>query len=233
MTVGPRRVRARGVGPFTFRQIGIAFGAVAIAGIVLVAVTRPLGQVGSTGAVDPRQTFVIVGSVVPGFEPGQLAPELRVHRSDGSTFQLMDLDGHPIRLADLRGKAVWVNFWTSWCPPCQSETPVLRQVYETYRDRGLALVAINVQETVDVARDYAQRYDLPYTIGADVSGDVFRAYRGFGLPTQLFIDPQGVIRFVVKGPLDVDGASQRVEAILPAGTAPSGSALPSAAPTGS
>ncbi|MEZ4596460.1 MAG: TlpA disulfide reductase family protein [Chloroflexota bacterium] len=46
---------------------------------------------------------------------------------------LVDLDGSPVRLADLRGHPVWVNFWASWCPPCQQETPVLRALYQTRR----------------------------------------------------------------------------------------------------
>ena len=89
---------------------------------------------------------------------------------DGSTYQLTDLDGNPIRLADLRGKAVWVNFFASWCPPCQAETPVLREMSETYRDRGLEVVAVSVQETspADV-KAYADRYRLGYTIGFDGS----------------------------------------------------------------
>jgi thiol-disulfide isomerase/thioredoxin len=144
-----------------------------------------------------------------------MAPELEVKRADGSSLQLRDLAGRPVRLADLRGKAVWINFWASWCPPCQQETPILREVSEMYRDRGLVLVAVEVQETVDDGRRYAGRYGLRYTIGADVSGKVFHAYHVYGLPTQFFLGPDGVIRSVVQGPLSREGAIANVEDVLP------------------
>ena len=195
--------------------MALAFGSVVIAAVVIVVATRPLGTVGNSGPVNPQPTAFRIGDPVPGLEPGSLAPEFTVDLPDGSTFVLADPDGRPIRLADLRGKAVWVNFWASWCPPCQFETPFLREIDEAYRDRGLVIVAVNVQETADVARGYAVRYGLRYTIGADVSGHVFRAYRVFALPTQFFIDPDGVIRFVVQGPLSAEAAAARVEAILP------------------
>ena len=165
---------------------------------------------------------------------GASAPEFAVTRDDGSTYQLTDLAGKPIRLADLRGKAVWINFWATWCPPCQAEVPILRSVSEQYRDRGLVLIAVSVQETspADVA-DYAARYQLKYTIGFDGSGEIFRAYKGYGLPTQLFIDPNGVIASIVGAPLDAAGASAQIERILPAGgasPAPSASQGPTASP---
>jgi thiol-disulfide isomerase/thioredoxin len=115
---------------------------------------------------------------------------------------------------------VWVNFFASWCPPCQGETPVLREIAEKYKDQGLEVVGVSVQETTaDDVHEYAERYELPYTIGFDGSGHVFHEYRVYALPTQFFIDPDGAIRFVAQGPLSVEGASQRVEAILPDATA--------------
>jgi thiol-disulfide isomerase/thioredoxin len=120
-----------------------------------------------------------------------------------------------VQLAALRGRAVWVSFWASWCPPCQAETPTLRAMDEQYRDRGLSLVAVQVQQTVDDGRAYAQRYGLTYTIGEDVSGAVFRAYHVYALPTQFFIDPDGIIVAVVNGPLTEANATALVEAILP------------------
>jgi peroxiredoxin len=205
------------VGPFSGRQLLAAFAAVVVAIVVLVAVTTPLGNTGAgPGTVDPRPTQYIIGPAPQeGLQPGDLAPEFEVKLGDGSTYQLADLDGAPIRLADLRGKAVWVNFWASWCPPCQQETPILREMAERYRDAGLVIVGIAVQETSpDDIRAYADRYELPYTIGFDASGHVYRQYRVFGLPTQFFIRPDGTIASVGKT-VDEAAAVAAIEAILP------------------
>ncbi len=156
------------VGPFSGRQLVAAFASIVVAVVVLVAITTPLNGGGDgPGTVDPRATSYLIGSAPPeGLRIGATAPEFTVPLGDGSTYQLADLHGNPIRLADLRGKAVWINFWTTWCPPCQSEVPILRDVSARYRDRGLELIAISVQETspADV-QAYADRYQLGYTIG--------------------------------------------------------------------
>lgn len=204
------------VGPFSGRQLLAVFVIVVLAVVGLVAITTPLGNTGGgPGTVDPRPTQYIIGPAPQeGLRPGDLAPELAVALDDGSTYQLTDLDGQPIRLADLRGKAVWINFWASWCPPCQQETPVVRAMAERYADAGLVVVAIAVQETSpDDIRAYAERYDLDYTIGFDASGHIFREYRVFGLPTQVFIRPDGVIASVGKT-VDEAAAVAAIEAIL-------------------
>ena len=135
---------------------------------------------------------------------------------DGSTFQLTDLDGNPVRLEDLRGKLVWLNFWASWCPPCQGETPVLRDMDEAYADKGLEIVGVAVQETtVDDVRAYAERYELGYRIAFDTSADIFHLYKVYALPTQFFIAPDGKIIEVVNGPLSHQDAAARIEAWLP------------------
>jgi peroxiredoxin len=209
------------IGPFSGRQLLIAFGAVVVAIIGLTIATTPLGNTaGGPIFEDPQATPFIIGEAVEGLHVGDLAPDFEVPLGDGSTYQLHDLDGNPVRLEDLRGKAVWVNFFATWCPPCQGETPVLREIAEKYKDQGLEVVGVSVQETTaDDVHEYAERYELPYTIGFDGSGHVFHQYRVYALPTQFFIDPDGAIRFVAQGPLSVEGASQRVEAILPEATA--------------
>ncbi len=213
-----KRERHGVIGPFSGRQLLAAFGAVVGAIVVLVGVTTPLGNTANgPGTVNPRPTAFILSSPPPvGLKVGATAPEFSVPLADGTTYQLTDLDGKPIRLADLRGKAVWVNFWTTWCPPCQSEVPILRDLAERYRDRGLVLIGISVQETspADV-KAYADRYELGYTIGFDGSGKIFHAYKGYALPTQVFIDPNGVIASLVGAPLDEAGAIAQIEAILP------------------
>ena len=211
----------------------MGFVAILIAVVLLVAVNTPLGNTaGALGPADPRATAYLLGSPPPvGLKVGQAAPELAVAGGDGTKYQQTDLQGRPIRLADLKGKGVWINFWTTWCPPCQAEMPTLRKVSQAYRDRGLELVAISVQETspADVAA-YARRYGLDYTIGFDGSGDIFRAYKGYGLPTQVFIDPNGIIASIVAAPLDEAGAVAQVERILPASTGSAPAATPAPTP---
>ena len=219
--------RRRGVGPFSLRQVTIAILVVMGTAIVLTLATVPLGST-ERGLPVPDPSAFLIGSPIPGLAVGDLAPELEGDGPDGHV-QLTDLDGTPIRLADLRGKAVWINFWASWCPPCQFETPTIREMDERYRNRGLVIVAVQVQQTVDAGRDYANRYGLEYTIGADVTGAVFHTYHVFALPTQFFIDPNGVLRQVVNGPLSEQRASQLIESILPPGVP--GSATGSPAPS--
>jgi peroxiredoxin len=199
--------------------------------LVLVAVTTPLGST-NAGPPPPGARQYIFASPTEGLAVGARAPEFAVvDAATGTSYQLTDLDGRPIRLADLRGKPVWVNFWASWCPPCQQETPILREVSDTYRDRGLTLVAVQVQETADAGRRYAENYGLRYTIGTDVSGQIFHAYHVYGLPTQFFIDANGVIRSVVQGPLSKEAAIANVEAILPSASGSGAMPAQRAAPT--
>ena len=215
----PRTTRRGLVGPFSGRQLGVTALVLVVAAAALFLATRPLGRVGGDSNPAPLPTAYIVGAKpAEGLEAGQAAPELAVQRADGTTFQLTDLDGVPVRLADLRGRLVWLNFWASWCPPCQSETPILRSMDEQYASKGLSIIGISVQETTpDDVRRYVQRYGLGYTVAFDVSADVFHRYKVYALPTQFFIGPDGVIREVLNGPLDEASAKARVEAWLAAG----------------
>jgi cytochrome c biogenesis protein CcmG/thiol:disulfide interchange protein DsbE len=212
-----RRERHGLIGPFGGRQLALLAVAVIVVAVGLVVVTTPLGRTGPPSPNDPRATqYVFDPKASIGVRPGQIAPELTVPLPDGTTYQLTDLDGQPVRLADLRGKAVWINFWASWCPPCQSETPVIRDLAQRYASRGLVVIGISVQETsLDDVRAYATRYQLGYTIATDLSGYIFRLYRPPGLPTQVFVGPDGAIRSVVLAPLTEADATAQIEAILP------------------
>ena len=205
------------IGPFTGRQLLFGFGAVIVAIVGLTIVTTPLGNTaGGPVFEDPLGTPFIIGPAVEGLRVGDIAPDFDVPLDDGTSYQLHDLDGNPVRLEDLRGKAVWLNFFATWCPPCQGETPILRDLAERYEDQGLEVVGVSVQETTaDDVHAYAERYQLPYTIGFDGSGHVFHQYRVYALPTQFFIDPDGRIRYIAQGPMSEEGASQRIESILP------------------
>jgi len=198
------------VGPFSMLQVVAVLVAVLTTALVLAFVNTPLARPPSPGLPTPGSGFVPVGEEVEGLRIGDIAPEL-AGDVNGETVQLVDLDGQPIRLADLRGRPVWINFFATWCPPCQEETPVLRDTFAAHDDEGLALIAVSVQETTaDDVRAYVERYSLGYTVGFDATSAVFHTYRAFGLPTQFFLDRNGVIRNVVLGPVTRD----QVEAIL-------------------
>lgn len=206
------------IGPFTLKHIVVLLGSLLGVGMVLTVLTTPLSPPAATPPPQPGASFVIVGEATEGLAIGQRAPELEGIR-DGQVVGLLDLDGDPVRLADLAGRPVWVNFWASWCPPCQEETPVLRAMDQRYRDAGLAIVAVSVQESspADV-RQYAETYDLDYTIGFDARSEVFRAWLGFGLPTHYFLDGEGIVRVRHYGPLSMIQATAIIEALLPAAT---------------
>ena len=211
-----RRERRGLVGPFSGRQLLAAALVVVVAAVGLAVVTTPLGPATPISPGDPRATqFVLDPNGTIGVRPGEVPPELEVTRADGSTLTLTDLAGRPVRLADLRGRAVWINFFASWCPPCQAETPVIRDVAERYGDR-LIVIGISVQETsaTNVAA-YAAKYQLGYTIAADVTGDIYRLYDPPGLPTQIFIGPEGAVRSFVLAPLTEAAAVAQIEPILP------------------
>jgi peroxiredoxin len=215
---GDPPVRRGAIGPFSVRQLLTVLAVIGAGALALTLATRPIAAGPSGATALPVATAYVVGPAVEGLQRGDLAPELEATRADGTRVTLTDLDGNPVRLADLRGKVVWLNFWATWCPPCQSETPVLRDTAAAYRDRGLVVVGIAVQETtVDDVRAYAERYELAYPIAFDASADMFHRYRVYALPTQFFIGPDGRILDVVNGPLSDADARARVEAWLPKG----------------
>jgi peroxiredoxin len=222
-----RRERRGLIGPFGGRQLLVAFVVIVLAAIGLVIVSTPLGPGSGISLNDPEPTqYVITPGVTNGLKVGEVPPELTLVAADGTQSPLLDLDGRPIQLADLRGKAIWINFFASWCPPCQSETPVLRDIADRYRDRGLEVIGVSVQESSPAnVRAYAQKYQLDYTIGADSRGSIYNAFRLRGIPTSFFIGPEGAIHTIVNGPLSEAAAERQVQALLPAEA--SGSALPS------
>ena len=222
-----RRERRGLIGPFGGRQLLAGAMVVLVVAVLLVVVTTPLGSVNPIGPDDPQATqFVLGPAPTNGLRVGDLPPELTITGPNGQPASLTDLDGRPVVLASLRGKTIWLNFWASWCPPCQSETPVLRDLAERYRARGLEVVGIAVQESSpENVAAYAAKYQLTYTIAPDSTGEIFRTYRLFGLPTQFFIGPEGAIRAIVPAPLSERAAIARIEALL----GPSGGSAPSVA----
>ena len=125
-------------------------------------------------------------------EEGALAPD----------FLLGRLDGSELRLSDLRGQPIVLNFWATWCAPCRKEIPQFVVASERFREQGLVVVGVNLQEGKSIVRPYADDFGMDFPIAIDVDGEVGDAYRLLGLPVTYFIDRDGIVRSVFTGPFE-------------------------------
>ncbi len=116
-------------------------------------------------------------------------------------FDLPSSTGENISLSSLKGKAVLVNFWASWCPPCQAEMPAIQRVYQEYRDQGLEVLAVNttMDDDPQKARQFAEQMGLTFPVLFDTYNKTANAYQVRSLPSTYFIDPSGRIQEVVIG----------------------------------
>jgi cytochrome c biogenesis protein CcmG/thiol:disulfide interchange protein DsbE len=137
----------------------------------------------------------------------------------GPDFVLERLGGGQLRLSDLQGSPVLLNFWASWCPPCKNEMPDIVDQYERYKGQGLVVVAVNLQEADSKVSDFAAEYGMDFPIVIDRAGAVAGAWRiggAFeGLPSSYFIDASGVVRAVFNRELTPDLIDQGLALILP------------------
>jgi thiol-disulfide isomerase/thioredoxin len=109
------------------------------------------------------------------------------------------LAGGTVRLSELKGKVVVLNFWATWCPPCRAEMPALEQAQSALGSKGLLVLGVNQMEDASVVASFMRSINLDFAIALDANGAVSRAYRVSALPTTFFIDRDGVIRDVVYG----------------------------------
>ena len=112
-------------------------------------------------------------------------------RPRAPAFTLPRFDGGTLTLAELRGKFVVMNFWASWCIPCKDEAPLLERVWRDYRDRGVVVVGVNIQDLESEARRFIAETKATYPEVRDRDGTVSRAYGITGVPETFFIDREG------------------------------------------
>jgi cytochrome c biogenesis protein CcmG/thiol:disulfide interchange protein DsbE len=132
-----------------------------------------------------------------------------------SAFTLRTFDGAPLTFDGLRGKVVVVNFWASWCnPACYEEAPVLERAWRTYRDRGVVVVGVDMQDTAEAAQAFIRRFELTFPNAPDVGGKVAVEYGVYGVPETFFVDRTGTIRAKHVGALTDDVVRGTLERLL-------------------
>ena len=145
------------------------------------------------------------GSPTANFHVGEAAPALDIPQVGGGT----------IDLAALKGKAVWVNFMQTTCPPCLDEFPRMNGFAARYADDGLVVVAVDIQEDEGTVAEFAQRLNATFPLGLDSDGAAQRAWGAYGLPVHFWIDKSGVVRDGALGGIGPDVMARGVGAILP------------------
>ncbi len=111
------------------------------------------------------------------------------------SFSLARFDGMRLRLEDLRGKVVFLNFWASWCPPCRAEAPALEAAWRRFKDQGVVFVGVNTQDDEERARAFLDELGITYPNGRDPGGRIAVDYGVWGLPETYFIGPDGRITY--------------------------------------
>lgn len=158
----------------TSRRLLIVLALAAGAALVALLALRPFG------APEPGDGGGIIG---------RDAPSLRIEGLPPPT-----LDGAAVDIESLRGRVVWLNFWTTSCVPCRTEMPAMQQLAEDYADEGLTVVGIDVGEGADSVRAFVDELGVRYPIVLDFDSTIFNRYSPlFGVPRHYFVGRDGTI----------------------------------------
>ena len=146
-------------------------------------------------------------SVDPGaaFHIGQPAPALVVPQLGGGT----------IDLANLRGKAVWLNFMQTTCPECVDEFPLMNGFAARYADKGLVVVAVDIREDESIVTAFVQQLKATFPVGLDRDGKAQQTWGTYALPIHFWIDKDGIVRDGALGGVNADTMAAALEKILP------------------
>jgi thiol-disulfide isomerase/thioredoxin len=142
----------------------------------------------------------------------------RPRQAEDFTLPLVSADGRSgpdrMRLGDQRGKVVLLDFWATWCRPCQVTTPILARLHTRYRDRGLVVMGVNVdQEGPEAVPFFARRFGVNYPVVWD-DGAVSSRWQIRALPTLMLIDRQGWIRYEHTGSDTERELAEQIEKLL-------------------
>ncbi|MBI2914950.1 MAG: redoxin domain-containing protein [Firmicutes bacterium] len=164
-----------------------------VAGLVLLLAAAGFALLRS-GVIGPGRTGSALGPLAV---PGRAAPD----------FTLYDLDGKRVELASLKGTPVFLNFWTTWCPPCRQEMPELQRFYAKH-GKEVAVLAVNIQESEKTVRTFMDENGYRFPVPMDTKGAVTERYLVRSIPTSIVIDKRGIVRARHLGPLTLEGMEQ-------------------------
>jgi cytochrome c biogenesis protein CcmG, thiol:disulfide interchange protein DsbE len=168
--------------------------------------------------------FVLVIAVIVFFAFGlRVRGESQPSTGPAPDFALKPFDGTAVRLSDLKGKVVVVNFWASWCVPCRDEAPFFQRTWQQYKDRGVVYMGVDWVDPEPDARTYLKQFGITYLNGPDLGTAIAPLYRIKGVPETYFVGKDGNLAGNVLGPIADNGGYmtqaqfvQKLESLLAA-----------------
>ncbi|MGH8010163.1 MAG: cytochrome c biogenesis protein CcdA, partial [Candidatus Binatia bacterium] len=213
------------------RQVEVASG-------VLLMVVGVLIFTDKMGWLSARLTFLnpeelLVTEVEsPPAEPGAAEAQAEPQSIYGDyNFTLTTIDGGQVRLSDYHGKVVLVNFWATWCGPCQVETPALVRIYNTYKDRGFTVIGVALQSEEEGVEKFVKKFRIPYAVGRDPESEIGLQYQIFALPSSFLFSPEGEVKRAFTGFVAEDVLERELQALLGSAPAPQQTLRPKGAPS--
>jgi len=108
-------------------------------------------------------------------------------------FSLLDINGQQYTLSDFKGKIVFLNFWTTWCPECRIEMPYMEKLHSRFKGQDFTMIAVNLQEPALRVKDFLKKYPLTFTILLDTKGNIGPQFGIRAVPTTYILDKNGGI----------------------------------------
>jgi|SRR4051812_21739858 len=161
--------------------------AVVLVSLLTVAIVQAMDK-----KTDTPQTATETSAAKEGLSIGAAAPD----------FQLKTLAGDTVKLSDLRGKKVMLNFWATWCPPCKAEMPEMEQFSKQIGD-DTVILAVNIDPQLDV-QGFVNEHKITFPILLDAEDKVNEAYQVLSIPTTYFINSKGIIQNKYTGSMKID-----------------------------
>lgn len=170
--------------------------------IIWVGLVGLLAMVGVT--LNKRQQGTV--------QPGDVIPDFSLKLFEGYEYG----DQSEVKLSDFRGQVVVLNFWASWCKPCEQEAAELQQAWQLYEPTGqVVFLGADYVDTAPEALVYLQKYGITFPNGPDMGTRISQLFRIQGVPETYFIDKTGVLRFVQVGPFSSVGQIQsQIDSLL-------------------
>jgi peroxiredoxin len=138
---------------------------------------------------------------------GEVAPNFSLEQVNGDhTFVLHE---------DFKGKGVMVNFWATYCEPCKEEMPHMQELYPKYKDKGVEILAVNLDSTELVIHNFLDNYNFTFPVVHDKRMEVMDLYNVFKIPSTFFINEDGEVVRIVEGPLTLSNLDNYLEEIVP------------------